>query len=135
MFSEYRGQWIPDSPARRKAIFERFRSWTSFSNSNPMEGIIAAIRTFASQERKVSIYYLGDDFPGESIQAALDTVERINRAPDSKPLVRIHAIGFPWPDRVPQHGSMRFTALMRMLCEQNGGTFVGMEEQGQKRKS
>jgi hypothetical protein len=135
MFSEYRGQWIPDSPARRKAIFERFRSWTSFSNSNPMEGIIAAIRTFASQERKVSIYYLGDDFPGESIQAALDTVERINRSPDGKPLVRIHAIGFPWPDRVPQMGSMRYTALMRMLCEQNGGTFVGMEEQGQRRKS
>lgn len=39
MFDGYRGQWIADTPARRKAIRDRFKSWTSFSNSSPVEGI------------------------------------------------------------------------------------------------
>ena len=41
MFSEYRGKWIPDSPARRKVILNLFRGWQAFSNSSPSEGIIA----------------------------------------------------------------------------------------------
>src|SRR4030095_16830006 len=31
MFDGYRGQWIADTPARRKAIMDRFKTWTSFS--------------------------------------------------------------------------------------------------------
>ena len=43
MFSAYAGKWIPDTPARRKAVLERLASWTPFSNSSPVEGIEAAI--------------------------------------------------------------------------------------------
>ncbi|MCC7197999.1 MAG: VWA domain-containing protein [Gammaproteobacteria bacterium] len=127
MFSDYRGKWIPDSPARRKAILARFRGWQSFSNSSPVEGIVAAIRTFWSPEHKISLYVLGDEFTGASIEDVVGAVERINR-PDrgGQQRVRIHAIGFPLAPNVPQYTSIRFATLMRILCLRNGGTFVGL---------
>jgi hypothetical protein len=127
MFSDYRGKWIPDSPARRKAILASFRHWQSFSNSSPVEGIVTAIRTFYSPEHRISIYVLGDEFTGPSIQEVVDVVEKINREDRSgKRLVRIHAIGFPLGPNVPQYTSIRFATLMRILCARNGGTFVGL---------
>jgi hypothetical protein len=129
MFTEYRGKWIPDSPARRKAILGRFRGWQAFSNSSPSEGIIAAVRTFWSRERRISIYVFGDEFTGPSIQEVVDTVDRINRADGTgERLVRIHALGFPIPGQYPQHTSMRYSTLMRILSARNGGVFVGLPE-------
>ena len=52
MFSQYAGEWIPDTPARRKALLKRLRSWQPFSNSSPVEGITAAISTFYSKDKK-----------------------------------------------------------------------------------
>jgi hypothetical protein len=96
MFSQYAGRWIPDTPARRRAILRRLASWAPFSNSSPVEGITRAIRAFHRPGRKISIYVLGDDFSRGSIQAVIDTVDRLNRAgPGGKRLVRIQAIGFP----------------------------------------
>lgn len=127
MFSEYRGKWIPDSPARRKAILDRFRGWQSFSNSSPVEGIVAAIRTFYSRDRRISLYVFGDEFTGGSIQEVVDTVDRINRAgPGGDRLVRIHALGFPLQPDAPPYTSIRYATLMRILCARNGGTFVGL---------
>ena len=129
MFSEYRGKWIPDSPARRKAILDRFRNWQAFSNSSPSEGIIAAVRTFWTREHSISLYMIGDEFTGPSIQEVVDTIDRINRSGKSgERLVRIHALGFPIPGQYPQHTSMRYATLMRILCARNGGVFVGLPE-------
>ena len=129
MFSEYRGKWIPDSPARRKAILERFRNWQAFSNSSPSEGIIAAVRTFWTKDHSISLYVFGDEFTGPSIQEVVDTVDRINRAGGSgQRLVRIHSLGFPIPGQYPQHTSMRYATLMRILSARNGGVFVGLPE-------
>jgi hypothetical protein len=129
MFSEYRGKWIPDSPARRKAILERFRHWQAFSNSSPSEGIIAAVRSFWTKDHSISLYVFGDEFTGPSIQEVVDTVDRINRAGGSgQRLVRIHSLGFPIPGQYPQHTSMRYATLMRILSARNGGVFVGLPE-------
>ena len=129
MFTEYRGKWIPDSPARRKAILDRFRRWQAFSNSSPSEGIIAAIRTFWTREHPISIYVFGDEFTGPSIQEVVDTVDRINRSDQTgERLVRIHSLGFPIPGQYPQHTSMRYATLMRILSARNGGVFVGLPE-------
>ncbi len=130
MFSEYRGRWIPDSQARRRTILSAFRNWRSFSNSSPVEGIVAAIRTFYSAEHRISIYVLGDEFTGSSVQDVIDTVERINRKDQrGEPRVRIHALGFPLDPRVPQYTSIRYATLMRILCARNGGTFVGLTDE------
>ena len=41
-------------------------------------------------------------------------------------LVRIHAIGFPEGPNMPPFTNVKFSALMRLMCEQNNGTFVGI---------
>ncbi|MEQ9209232.1 MAG: hypothetical protein RLN96_05240, partial [Pseudomonadales bacterium] len=61
MFGTYRGQWIPDTPSRRQVMLQQLRNWHPFSNSSPVEGITAAIRSFYSPDRKISLYVFGDD--------------------------------------------------------------------------
>jgi len=130
MFSRYAGKWIPDTPGRRKAILERLRSWSPFSNSSPVEGITRAIQGFAAPDKKVSIYVFGDEFTGGSIDEVLETVDRINRVDaEGNRRVRIHAIGFPvvFSERgVSEYTGTRFATLMRLVCQENNGTFVGL---------
>lgn len=130
MFSQYDGKWIPDSPARRKAIIDRLRTWRPFSNSSPVEGIEKAIRVFASPDRKVSLYVFGDEFTGPSIDEVVESVDRLNRADASgKRRVRIHGVGFPTMFAPPANSSytgVRFATLMRELAQRNGGTFLGL---------
>jgi hypothetical protein len=130
MFSQYRGKWIPDTPARRRAIISRLSGWRAFSNSSPVEGITAAIRTFYSTDKKISLYVFGDEFSGKVMQPVIDAVDRINRATkDGSRRVRIHAVGFPVvmdETRRPGNTGERFATLMRVLCQKNGGTFVGL---------
>jgi hypothetical protein len=133
MFSSYRGQWIPDTPSRRKAIIERFATWNPYSNSSPVEGIVFAIRSFYQPGRKISIYVLGDEFTGNSITQVIDVVDKINReSAGGERLVRIHAIGFPTVFGVApsnqQITGIRFASLMRDLCYRNNGTFVGLND-------
>jgi len=132
MFSEYRGKWIPDTPGRRRIIIDRLRTWNPFSNSSPVEGIIQAIRDFHDPSQKVSLYYYGDEFTGRSIQEVINIVDRINpRDAQGKPMVRIHAVGFPVQFANPrqlQFTGIRLATLMRELTHRNGGTFVGLND-------
>jgi F0F1-type ATP synthase membrane subunit b/b' len=132
MFTSYSGKWIPDTPARRRAVIERLLRWNAFSNSSPVEGIMAAIRTFYSPDKKISLFVYGDEFTGKSIREVVDFVGKINRADASgKPRVRIHAIGFPVQAANPPHlqiTGIRFASLMRELTRRNGGTFVGLNQ-------
>jgi len=131
MFSTYRGKWLPDTPRQRQLVLQRLRDWFPFSNSSPVEGIIEAIRTYYSSGLKISLYVLGDEFTGSSIDSVVRSVDVINRADKSgRRRVRIHAMGFPVRPDAPQYTSVRFATLMRILCARNGGTFVGLNEPG-----
>lgn len=129
MFSQYQERWIPDSPARRRAIIKRLARWQPFSNSSPVEGIESAIRRFYRPGRRISLYVFGDDFSRGSIQDVLDTVDNLNRSGGGEgSLVRIHAVGFPvqfLQGGLPAN-AIRFAALMRRLAETNSGSFVGL---------
>jgi len=127
MIGGSRGQWLTDSTAQRNQIVARMDRWRAFSNSSPVEGIEEAIKTYWATDKRISLYVLGDEFTGDSIQKALDDVSVINR-PDreGRRLVRIHAIGFPESPGMTPFTSIRFSALMRLMCEQNNGTFVGI---------
>jgi hypothetical protein len=59
----------------------------------------------------------------------VDKLNRANRGGDR--LVRVHAIGFPYPKDFPPKGTVspqgiKFANLMRELSYNNGGTFIGL---------
>ena len=130
MFSQYRNKWIKDSKGRRKVIINTLRTWNTFSNSSPVEGITQAIRSFYDPTKKISIYVFGDEFTGQSVNDVVDTVRRLNpKDINGNVNVRIHAVGFPIPPDASAHfqlTSKRFAILMRELTHENGGTFVGL---------
>ena len=132
LFSRYRGEWIPDTPARRSLILQNLRNWNVFSNSSPVEGITAAVRTFYDPGKKISIYVFGDEFTGPSIQEVVRTVDLLNaEAASGERRVRIHAVGFPVQFIRPpelQATGVRFATLMRELTLRNGGSFVGLND-------
>jgi hypothetical protein len=130
MFSQYAGKWIPDTPGRREAIKNTMRLWRPFSDSNPVDGIIYAISTYWSPDKKISIYVFGDEFSGRSVENVVRQVDAVNRADaQGNRMVRIHAVGFPFLFRgsgdIPPTAH-KFSQLMRVLCERNGGTFVAL---------
>jgi len=132
MFRTYRDQWIPDTPSRRSVIMSQLRTWQPFSNSSPVEGINSAIRSFYSPDKKISLYVMGDDYSGRTLERVLETVRQLNRqGPTGEPMVRIHAIGFPiffFATGVDQMSAVRYAALMREMTHQNLGTFVGLND-------
>jgi len=130
MFPQYAGKWIPDSPARRRAILERMKTFNAFSLSSPVNGIEKAIRVFKAPDKRISVYVFGDDFTGPSIEEVVRQVDQIN-APDEtgKRPARINAVGMPTllqEVSPPPASVLRFAALMRELTYRNGGTFVGL---------
>jgi hypothetical protein len=134
MFKQYAGKWIPDTPGRREAIANTMRNWRPFSDSNPVDGIIYAISTYWSQDKKISIYVFGDEFSGRSVESVVRQVDTVNREDEQgNRLVRIHAVGFPFffePGRELSDTTRRYAQLMRILCARNGGTFVALSDPG-----
>jgi len=139
MFKSYRREWIPDSPTQRKTIIDTLRNWDAFSNSNPREGIIAALRELYDPNKKISFYVYSDDFATGtgSINAVVREVDRLNRTDNSgKRRVRIHGVAFPsiYSATGELYSAQDYATLMRVLCQRNGGTFVALPvERGNRR--
>ncbi len=130
MFRDFQSRWMPDSPGRRRAIVSRMQSWNATSDSNPVNGIEAAIRDFRADDKKISIYVFGDDYQGvRNVDSAMAAIDRLNRpGPNGERLVRIHGVGFPGrfgSDRIPDTAGS-FATFMRAVCASNGGTFVAL---------
>ena len=79
---------------------------------------------------RISIYVLGDEFTGSSIEDVVQRIRRINpKDARGVPRARIHGVGFP--TQYAANGAVsvtgiRFASLMRILCAENGGAFVGL---------
>lgn len=129
MFSHYARKWMTDEPHRRRSIVKALQQWSPFSNSSPVEGVEAAIRTFYEPGKKISLFVYGDDFSSGSIERVLMTIDRINHeVEEGQRLVRIHAVGFPHLllGNGLNSSATRFAALMREMSYRNGGSFVGL---------
>jgi hypothetical protein len=127
MFANTKGQWLQDSPAQRAKIMSTMVNWKPYSNSSPVEGIGAAVQGWWAADKKISVYVIGDDFTGGSIEAALAAVRKYNPVDrQGRHRVRIHAIGMPDGPNSPPFINARFAALMRAMCDDNEGTFVGL---------
>jgi hypothetical protein len=127
MFASTKGQWLQDTPAQRAKIVSQMVNWKSYSNSSPVEGIGAAVQGWWAADKKISVYVIGDDFTGGSIEAALAAVRKYNPVDrQGRHRIRIHAIGMPDGPNSPPFINSRFAALMRAMCDDNEGTFVGL---------
>jgi hypothetical protein len=125
LIDSQRGRWLPDTRAQRDRITQSMRSWRPYSESNPLPGIEAALR-FRAPDRKISIYVIGDEFTGESLQGAMDSIDRLNAPDPARPRARIHTIGFQEGPGYPPFTNIRFSAVMRAISARNDGTFVGL---------
>lgn len=129
LFRGRQGEWIDDTPAFRRSVLQRLQTWRPFSNSSPVEGLMEAIRLYGRSHDNVSIYYLGDEMHAHDLHNAAERVRLSNRRPEGDTWARIHSIGFPviydYTGSVQETG-LRFAVLMRIICEQNNGTFVAL---------
>jgi len=127
MFPTPKGSWLQDTAAQRAKINSAFVNWKAYSNSSPVEGIGAAVQGWWAADKKISVYVIGDDFTGGSIEAALSAVRKYNPVDrQGRHRIRIHAIGMPDGPNSPPFINSRFAALMRAMCDENEGTFVGL---------
>jgi hypothetical protein len=118
--------WLQDSEPLRLRIRERLRSWSPYSQSNPVPGIERALRSFRAPDRRIAVVVIGDEFTGRSMQQALDGIARLNADDGKRPPARIHAVGFPHGPAMTPFTNIQFWALMRQVTASNGGTFVGV---------
>jgi hypothetical protein len=133
MFASTKGQWLNDTPAQRARILTTMVNWKPYSNSSPVEGIGAAVQGWWAADKKISVYVIGDDFTGSSVEAALSAVRKYNPVDrQGRHRIRIHAIGMPAGAGSPGLINKRFSVLMRAMCDENEGTFVGLTIGGQK---
>jgi len=127
LFPSTKGQWLQDTPAQRQKTLSAMVNWKAYSNSSPVEGIGAAVQGWWAADKKISVYVIGDDFTGGSIEAALSAVRKYNPVDrQGRHRIRIHAIGMPDGPNSPPFINSRFAALMRAMCDDNEGTFVGL---------
>ena len=131
MFPGPKGSWLQDTPAQRAQIVSRFVDWKPYSKSSPIEGIGTAVQGWWAPDKKISVYVMGDDYTGGSIEAALAAVRKYNPVDArGRHRIRIHAIGMPDGPNSPPFINSRFAALMRAMCDENEGTFVGLTVNG-----
>lgn len=128
---KYSGRWIPDTPGNRRRVLSGVRNMRQARNSSPRRGVQKAIENFYKPGLKISIFILGDDFDEDrkTIEQVASFVDGINTSDEfGNRLVRIHAVAFPVHVGRFNDRFVRFSQLMRVLCERNGGTFIALTE-------
>lgn len=127
-------RWVPDSPEIRDRVKWAVRRYGVFSNSNPVPGIIKAIRTLYQEDdpdMDMGIYVFGDEFTGTA-DSVLRRIDQLNPMDEegNRP-VTINAIGFPnvirYSFSMGQTG-LKFANLMRELTYQHGGAFIAVND-------
>lgn len=129
------GQWLPDGTETRSRISQALRAYPAFSVSNPVPGIIRALRTFANAndpDLRLGIYFFGDEFGGR-VEPVLDRLETINpRGENGRRLATINGVGFPMVMFGPTnfgHTGIRYANLMREICYAHDGAFIALSDQ------
>ena len=136
LLESYRDEWIPNSAEATSAALAALADWNSFSNSDPREGVVAAIEALYAPDKRIAVYVYGDDLSRWSDVALrspvelLETIERANRlgaAGGQK--VRINAVALPAVFEMTGgdlFSAAGYAALMRELAQRNGGNFVAL---------
>ncbi|RXK54738.1 hypothetical protein ESB00_02250 [Oleiharenicola lentus] len=127
-------RWLPDNDNNRKAIKEALFNYDIFSNSNPVPGIVRALRTLLDEndkEMRMTIFILGDEFTGTA-DAVIRRLDELNpKNEEGKRRVIINAIGFPTAVKMGfsmGNTGVKYANLMREVCFQHGGAFIALRE-------
>ena len=127
-------RWLPDNEANRGAIKQALFDYNIFSNSNPVPGIVRALRTLLDDEdpdMRMTIFILGDEFTGTA-DAVLRRLDELNpKGEDGKRRVVINAIGFPTAVKMGfsmGNTGVKYANLVREVCFQHGGAFIALRE-------
>jgi hypothetical protein len=127
-------KWIPDTKETRAAMKQAINNYDVFSNSNPVPGIVRALRTLydpKDEKMTMTIFILGDEFTGTA-DAVLKRLDELNpRGENGKRKVVINAIGFPTAIRMGfsmGNTGVKLANLMREVTYQHGGAFIALRE-------
>ncbi len=127
-------KWLPDGPEVRNAIKQALLRYDVFSNSNPVPGIVRALRTLhddKNPDMKMMVFILGDEFTGTA-DAVLRRLDELNpRDEEGKRKVVINAIGFPTAVKMGfsmGNTGVKYANLMREVTHQHGGAFIALQE-------
>ncbi|MBI2815283.1 MAG: hypothetical protein HYX71_13490 [Opitutae bacterium] len=127
-------KWLPDSPEVRDAIKRALLRYSIFSNSNPVPGIVRAIRSLHegdNEQMKMTIFVLGDEFTGTA-DAVLRRLDELNpRDKDGKRKVVINAILFPTAIKMGfslGNTGVKVANLMREVAYQHGGACIALQD-------
>lgn len=136
LLESYRDAWIPNNAEARSVVLEALADWNSFSNSDPREGIIAAIEALYAPDKRITVYVYGDDqgsMPDVALRTPVDMLEAIERAnrvaTTGARKVRINAVALPVIFEMTGGellSAAGYAALMRELAQRNGGSFIAL---------
>ncbi len=125
-------KWLPDTQETRNAVKQALNNYDIYSNSNPVPGIVRALRTLYDpndEKMTMTIFILGDEFTGTA-DAVLKRLDELNpKDKDGKRKVVINAIGFPTSIMMGfsmGNTGVKLANLMREITYQHGGTFIAL---------
>lgn len=122
--------YLPDTKIFRQGLIAAIKNFSGQSNSNPIKGIETALMGIKPSQ-KTSIYVFGDDMSGHG-SGGYDTTSRkikeLNTSLTGKRKARIHSIGFNDSPASLKLGSRRYAHMMRIITEENGGTYLGVSD-------
>ncbi len=136
LYPETAGGWVEDTEARRKEILAKYVLWSSDIQSDPTDGLVAAVKTYSTQDKELCIFVLGDDYQTfADIGRLIEGIDALQiKGPNGKPKIRIHGMGFPWLIKQMDNFSdvrlyeqaVKYAALMRNLSARSNGAFIGL---------
>ena len=128
--------WAPDTPETRSAITRILRRYDQDTVSNPVPGILNAMRFLHDKENpnmRMGIFVFGDEFnSSESADSVIRRLEDLNPADENgNRRVTINAVGFPTTIRYQfsmGNTGLRFANLMRTVTYLHGGAFIALQD-------
>ena len=108
--------------------------YQEYSNSNPVPGIVRALRSLHDKENenmKMTIFVLGDEFTGTA-DAVVRRLDELNpKDKEGKRSVVINAILFPTSIKMGfsmGNTGVKLSNLMRIITYEHGGAMIALED-------
>lgn len=128
--------WLRDTPERRDEIKRRLRRYEQDTVSNPVPGVLNAMRFLFDRENpsmRMGIFVFGDEFNSpDPADRVINTLEQLNPADENgNRRVVINAIGFPTTIRYQfsmGNTGLRYANLMRTVTYLHGGAFIALQD-------